>query len=239
MMTGLVIQGLHAAYGESRILHDVSLAVAPATAVTLLGRNGAGKTTTLRCICGLLRPSAGHIAFNGSELTRLRPDEIVRKHGVVAVTEDRGIFTHLSVRENMELVKVSGAGWPLERILDEFGLIARLMERQGGALSGGEQQLVAIARALMLDHRLLLLDEPSQGLAPVMVDQVLDVLKRLQKTALSLLIVEQKLDIALEIASRAYILENGRIALESDTESLLDNPDLLKRHLGVGSHPQL
>ncbi len=236
-MSGLVIEGLHAAYGESRILHDVSLSVPGASAVTLLGRNGAGKTTTLRCICGLLRASAGSITFDGAALTPLRPDEIVKKHGIVAVTEDRGIFTHLSVRENLSLAKVSGSGWPLEQILDEFSLIARLMDRQGGALSGGEQQLVAIARALMLDHRLLLLDEPSQGLAPVMVDQVLDVLKRLQQTRLSLLIVEQKLDIALEIASHAYLLENGRIALEASTDTLLNNPDLLKRHLGVGSHP--
>lgn len=236
MSSGLLVRNLHAAYGESKVLHDVSLAVPAGASVTLLGRNGAGKTTTIRCICGLLEPAAGQIEFNGHDLGRLRPDQIVRQHGVVAVTEDRGIFTHLSVRENLSLVKPAGTGWPLARVLDEFPLIARLLARPGGALSGGEQQLVAIARALMLDHSMLLLDEPSQGLAPVMVDQVLEVLKRLQDTRLSLLIVEQKLDIALEIASTAYVLENGRIVLEASTVELAEDPALLKRYLGVGTH---
>lgn len=239
MNRGLIVRNVYAAYGESKVLHDVSLKVPEGESVTLLGRNGAGKTTTIRCICGLLKPSAGHIEFNGEDLSRLRPDQIVRRHGIVAVTEDRGVFTHLSVRENLSMVKPAGTGWSLEKVLDEFDLIARLLPRPGGALSGGEQQLVAVARALMLDHSLLLLDEPSQGLAPVMVDQVLDVLKRLQKMQLSLLVVEQKLDIALEIATSAYVLENGHIVLEASTSELVKDPDLLKRYLGVGAQSDM
>lgn len=233
-MSSLHIQNIHAAYGESKVLHDVSLDVPKGQAVTLLGRNGAGKTTTIRCICGLLKPTQGRILFGDTDITQRRPDQIVRDHGIVGVTEDRGIFTHLSVRENLNIVRPSGTGWPLERILDEFEIIRPLLARPGGALSGGEQQLVAIARALMLNHSLLLLDEPSQGLAPVMVDRVLDVLLRLQKTDLSILVVEQKLDIAMEIASFAYVLANGRMVYEGPTSELSESPDLVKRHLGVG-----
>lgn len=231
-MTGLVIRNVNAAYGKSHILHDVSLSIGAAQVVTLLGRNGAGKTTTIRTIAGLLTATSGRIELDGKDITRLRPDQIVRC-GIACVTEGRGIFTHLSARENLALAERKGRGWTLERVLDEFPLVTRLLPRPGGALSGGEQQILAIARALMLDPAILLLDEPSQGLAPVMVDRVLEVLSRLRATGLSMLIVEQKLDIALEIAEYAYVLENGRVALEAPSADLSADPATVNKYLGV------
>ncbi|MGB3832700.1 MAG: ABC transporter ATP-binding protein [Mesorhizobium sp.] len=231
-MTGLVLQGVNASYGKSHILHDVSMVIGKGKVVTLLGRNGAGKTTTIRTIAGLLKPTSGTIEFDGRDLTRLRPDQIVRR-GIACVTEGRGIFTHLSARENLELAEHKGRNWTLERVLDEFPIVKPLLPRPGGALSGGEQQILAIARALMLDPVVLLLDEPSQGLAPVMVDRVLEVLSRLRTTGLSMLIVEQKLDIALEVAEYAYVLENGRVALHASSRELSSDPAIVNKYLGV------
>ncbi|MCG8272731.1 ABC transporter ATP-binding protein [Aquamicrobium sp. NLF2-7] len=231
-MTGLVIRNVNAAYGKSHILHDVSLSIGKGQVVTLLGRNGAGKTTTIRTIAGLLTATSGSIELNGTDITRLRPDQIV-KRGIACVTEGRGIFTHLSAQENLALAERKGQSWTMERVLDEFPLVTRLLPRPGGALSGGEQQILAVARALMLDPAVLLLDEPSQGLAPVMVDRVLEVLSRLRATGLSMLIVEQKLDIALEIAEYAYVLENGRIALEAPSAELSADPATVNKYLGV------
>jgi branched-chain amino acid transport system ATP-binding protein len=232
-MSGLVLNAVNAAYGKSHILHDVSFEIAAGQVVTLLGRNGAGKTTTIRTIAGLLPVLSGGIRLDGEDLTKLRADQIVRR-GVVCVTEGRGVFTHLSARENLELVARKGQNWTLERVLDEFPLVRPLLSRPGGGLSGGEQQILAIARALMLDPRVLLLDEPSQGLAPVMVERVLDVLSRLRGSGLSMLVVEQKLDIALELADYAYVLENGRVALHASCSELSANPAIVNRFLGVG-----
>jgi branched-chain amino acid transport system ATP-binding protein len=231
-MTGLVIKGVNASYGKSHILHDVSLSVGKGQVVTLLGRNGAGKTTTIRTIAGLLTAATGSVVLDGQDITRLRADQIV-KRGIACVTEGRGIFTHLTAQENLQLAQRKGQSWTLERVLDEFPIVTRLLPRPGGALSGGEQQILAVARALMLDPRVLLLDEPSQGLAPVMVDRVLDVLSRLRATGLSMLIVEQKLDIALEIAEYAYVLENGRVALEAPSGTLSADPATVNKYLGV------
>ncbi len=231
-MTGLIIRNVNAAYGKSHILHDVSLSIGKGQVVTLLGRNGAGKTTTIRTIAGLLTATSGSIELNGTNITRLRPDQIV-KRGIACVTEGRGIFTHLSAQENLALAERKGQSWTMERVLDEFPLVTRLLPRPGGALSGGEQQILAVARALMLDPAVLLLDEPSQGLAPVMVDRVLEVLSRLRATGLSMLIVEQKLDIALEIAEYAYVLENGRIAVEAPSAELSADPATVNKYLGV------
>jgi len=200
--------------------------------VTLLGRNGAGKTTTIRTIAGLLTATAGSVELNGEDITRLRADQIV-KRGIACVTEGRGIFTHLTAQENLELAQRKGRSWTLERVLDEFPIVKPLLPRPGGALSGGEQQILAVARALMLDPCVLLLDEPSQGLAPVMVDRVLEVLSRLRATGLSMLIVEQKLDIALEIAEYAYVLENGRVALDAPSKTLSADPAAVNKYLGV------
>lgn len=231
-MRGLVIKGVNAAYGKSHILHDISLSIGKGQVVTLLGRNGAGKTTTIRTIAGLMTATAGSIELNGEDITGLRADQIV-KRGISCVTEGRGIFTHLTARENLELAEGKGRSWTLERVLDEFPIVTRLMPRPGGALSGGEQQILAVARALMLDPSVLLLDEPSQGLAPVMVDHVLAVLSRLRETGLSMLIVEQKLDIALEVAEYAYVLENGRVVLDAPSSTLSADRAIVNKYLGV------
>jgi branched-chain amino acid transport system ATP-binding protein len=233
-MSGLVVSEIASSYGQSLILHDVSLHIPPGGVVTLLGRNGAGKTTTIRSICGLLTPTSGQIELDGTDITSWRADKIAR-HGIACVTEDRGVFTHLSVRENLALVKRRKSAWSLERILDHFPLIKPLLDRSGGALSGGEQQIVAIARALMLDPKVLLLDEPSQGLAPVMVDRVLEVLSGLKATGLSMLIVEQKLDVALELAEHAYVLEHGRLVHEAPAHDLASDTDAIHKYLGVSA----
>lgn len=233
-MSGLVVSEIDSAYGQSHILHGVSLRIPPGGVVTLLGRNGAGKTTTIRSICGLLTPSSGRIELDGTDITSWRADQVAR-HGIACVTEDRGVFTHLSVRENLALVKRRKSAWTLERVLDDFPLMRPLLDRPGGGLSGGEQQIVAIARALMLDPKVLLLDEPSQGLAPVMVDRVLDVLSGLKSTGLAMLIVEQKLDIALELAEHAYVLEHGRVVHEAPAYDLASNTEAIHKYLGVSA----
>jgi branched-chain amino acid transport system ATP-binding protein len=233
-MSGLVVSGIDSSYGQSHILHGVSLRIPSGGVVTLLGRNGAGKTTTIRSICGLLTPTSGQIELNGTNITSWRADQIAR-YGIACVTENRGVFTHLSVRENLAIVKRRKSAWSLERVLDDFPLIRPLLNRPGGALSGGEQQIVAIARALMLDPKVLLLDEPSQGLAPVMVDRVLEVLSGLKSTGLAMLIVEQKLDVALELAEHAYILEHGRLAHEAPAHELASDTEAIHKYLGVGA----
>ncbi len=232
-MNGLSVKGIDAYYGRSHVLHDVSLEIPQGTVATILGRNGAGKTTTIRSICGLLPPAKGSITLNGQQISGLRGDRITRL-GVSCVTENRDIFTHLTVRENLAIARRKKSAWTLERVLDDFALIRPLLGRPGGALSGGEQQIVAIARALMLGPRILLLDEPSQGLAPVMVDRVIEVLSHLKEQGLAMLVVEQKLDVALELAEVAYILENGRIVHSGAAADLAADMSLVHRHLGIG-----
>lgn len=173
-MSGLVVDAIDARYGKSRILHQVSLEIRRGSVATLLGRNGAGKTTTIRAISGLLTPTAGRIRLDGDVISGLRADQVTRR-GVACVTEGRDIFTHLTVRENLLIARRRDGARAVERVIDDFPLIGRLLDRMGGALSGGEQQLVAIGRALLLEPKVLLLDEPSQGLAPVMVDRVIEV----------------------------------------------------------------
>jgi len=198
-MSGLTVKAIDASYGKSRILHGVSLEIPRSSVVTLLGRNGAGKTTTIRTICGLLTPSTGRILLDGAQISGLRADQIARR-GIACVTEGRDIFSHLTVRENLKIAARRDRARAVDRVVADFPLIERLLDRMGGALSGGEQQLVAIGRALLLEPAVLLLDEPSQGLAPVMVDRVVEVLTALKGKDLGVLIVEQKIDVALELA---------------------------------------
>jgi len=232
-MSGLIVDSIDASYGKSRILHGVSLEIPKSSVVTLLGRNGAGKTTTIRTICGLLHPSAGRITLDGAPISGLRPDQITRK-GVACVTEARDIFTHLTVRENLQIAARGDAGRAVDRVVTDFPLIERLLGQMGGALSGGEQQLVAIGRALLLDPKVLLLDEPSQGLAPVMVDRVVEVLTALKGTDLTILIVEQKIDVALELAEEVFVLDSGRVVHRSPSRDFASNAEVIQRHLGVG-----
>ncbi|MFN2469809.1 MAG: ABC transporter ATP-binding protein [Gaiellaceae bacterium] len=226
----LELRDVHARYGQIRALHGVSLTVEEGEVVALLGANGAGKTTTLRAISGLLRRS-GTISFGGTSLVRRRPESVARQ-GVAHVPEGRGLFTELSVWENLRLgAYIRGERTTIkreaDRILEYFPWMGERRNQQAGTLSGGEQQMLALARALVSRPRLLMLDEPSLGLAPTVVSAIFDIVRKLnEEDGLTVLLVEQNAVAALETAARAYVLEVGRIALEGTSEEL-------KRHEGV------
>ncbi|HTG13137.1 MAG TPA: ABC transporter ATP-binding protein, partial [Candidatus Eisenbacteria bacterium] len=205
----LEVDGIHTYYGESHVLHGVSLRVAPGEAVALLGRNGAGKTTAIRSIVGFTPPRAGRVLFEGQAIERWPAYRIARR-GLALVPQGRRIFAPLSVRENL-LLGARSEGWTLERV---FELFPRLRERQaqlGGTLSGGEQQMLAIARALLTNGRLLLLDEPSEGLAPLIVREIGTTLQALKAQRIALLLVEQNYHLALRVADRVYVMNKGQI----------------------------
>jgi branched-chain amino acid transport system ATP-binding protein len=224
---------VHTYYGLSHILQGVSLSVARGGVVSLLGRNGAGKTTTLRTIVGLVKPNSGRIFFDGEDVTGLRVDLIARR-GIATVPEERDIFTHLSVHENLEIVPARHQDWSLERIYATFPLLQPLKNRRGGHLSGGEQQTLAIARAMLLGPKILLLDEPSQGLAPIIVKRILEILRGLKSQGMSILLIEQKLDIALDLSDYVYFIDQGRIVFEGSATEIKQRPELVREHLGVG-----
>ena len=231
----LKVESLDVAYGEIRALKGVGLDVGQGEIVTILGNNGAGKTTTLKTISGLLHPSRGSILLEEQSLVDVPPHAIVAR-GVAHVPEGRRIFNRLTVRENLlmgaYLRDDSGVGGDLERV---FGLFPRLSERLvqvAGTLSGGEQQMLAIARALMARPRLLLLDEPSMGLAPVLVEQIFDTIGDINRQGMTILLVEQNAAMALSIAHRGYVLETGSIALAGTAAELSDNADVRRAYLG-------
>ncbi|MCS7174023.1 MAG: ABC transporter ATP-binding protein [Armatimonadetes bacterium] len=235
-MAFLEIRDLHVYYDQIHALKGVSLHVEAGEIVTLIGANGAGKTTTLRTISGLLRPRNGSVWFAGEELSRLPAHEIVRR-GVVQVPEGRRIFGQLSVLENLELgaftrADPQGVREDLERV---FALFPRLRERLhqvAGTLSGGEQQMLAIARGLMARPRLLLLDEPSMGLAPMLVEQIFEAIQEINRQGTTILLVEQNAFMALETAHRGYVLETGTVVLEGRAEDLRENPEVKRAYLG-------
>jgi branched-chain amino acid transport system ATP-binding protein len=232
----LEVAGLDVHYGHIHALRGVSLAVREGEIVTLIGANGAGKTTTLKTISGLLRPSGGAIRYRGEDIARLPPDEIVRR-GISQSPEGRKIFANLSVRENLDLGAYirrdkDGVQRDLARV---FALFPRLRERArqaGGTLSGGEQQMLAIGRALMSAPRLLLLDEPSLGLAPLLVEQIFKTIVEINKEGTTVLLVEQNAHMALGIARRGYVLETGRVTLEDEAAALAGNAEVKKAYLG-------
>jgi branched-chain amino acid transport system ATP-binding protein len=227
----LEVDGIHTYYGESHVLHGVSLRVAPGEAVALLGRNGAGKTTAIRSIVGFTPPRAGRVVFEGQAIERWPAYRIARR-GLALVPQGRRIFAPLSVRENL-LLGARSAGWTLERVFDLF---PRLRERQaqlGGTLSGGEQQMLAIARALLTNGRLLLLDEPSEGLAPVIVREIGATLQALKAQRLSLLLVEQNYHLALRVADRVYVMNKGQIVYQGTPAGLEADEEVKRRYLGV------
>jgi branched-chain amino acid transport system ATP-binding protein len=231
----LDIHDLHVAYGEIPALKGVSLGVATGEIVALLGNNGAGKTTTLRTVSGLLAPSGGEILLDGQSLRGLPPHLIVRR-GIAHVPEGRRIFNRLTVRENLEMGAYTRADAAIGTDLDQvFSLFPRLGERRAqvaGTLSGGEQQMLAIGRALMGHPRLLLLDEPSMGLAPVLVEQIFDTVRSINRLGTTILLVEQNAALALEVAQRAYVLETGSIALAGAAADLVRNEDVRRAYLG-------
>lgn len=233
----LTLDTVHVYYGLIHALKGISLTVEAGEIVTLLGANGAGKTTTLRAISGLQRPRAGRIVLDGHDLTALRPHEIVAL-GVGHVPEGRRIFPRLSVEENLALgaFTVRDRATIEQRRDEVFTLFPRLAERRhqpGGTLSGGEQQMLAIGRALMLKPRILLLDEPSMGLAPVVVENIFDVLRQLNAQGTTILLVEQNARMALEIAHRGYVLETGQIVLSGPAAELASDPKVQAAYLGA------
>jgi branched-chain amino acid transport system ATP-binding protein len=227
----LEVDGIHTYYGESHVLHGVSLRVAPGEAVALLGRNGAGKTTAIRSIVGFTPPRAGRVLFEGQAIERWPAYRIARR-GLALVPQGRRIFAPLSVRENL-LLGARSEGWTLDRV---FELFPRLRERQaqlGGTLSGGEQQMLAIARALLTNGRLLLLDEPSEGLAPLIVREIGTILTALKAERLSLLLVEQNYHLALRVADRVYVMNKGQIVYQGTPAGLEADEEVKRRYLGV------
>jgi len=233
----LTIEDLHVAYGKVEVLRGVSLEVAEGEIVALLGANGAGKTTTLRTISGLVRGRQGRILLSGADITRLRAHQVVAR-GLGHVPEGRRIFGPLSVEENLRLggyLLRRDAAEVERRIAASYTLFPRLAERRGqlaGTLSGGEQQMLAIARALMLEPRLLVLDEPSMGLAPKLVRAIFAIIQRIRTQGTSVLLVEQNARQALRIADRAYVLESGRIALSGPAAALAADPRVRAAYLG-------
>jgi branched-chain amino acid transport system ATP-binding protein len=233
----LDVRGLSVAYGDVRVLHDVTLRVGEREIVSLVGANGAGKTTTLRAVSGLLPVQGGEAIFEGERLTGLPPSRIVER-GIAHVPEGRQLFTNMTVEENLEM----GAYLPRARsaaartLAWVTGLFPRLGERReqlAGTLSGGEQQMLAIGRALMSRPRLLILDEPSLGLAPIMVKAIFDAVGRINAEGTTVLLVEQNLVQSLRLSHRGYVLETGRIVLAGTGEELLANPHTRKAFLGL------
>jgi len=234
----LELTDVHVRYGNIRALQGVSLRVDTGELIALIGANGAGKTTTLRAVSGLLRPSQGAITFDGSDLTSASTDRIVGL-GISHCPEGRRIFGSLTVAENLRLGAVSvsdtaAAAAELENVFALFPLLKERLGQAGGTLSGGEQQMLAIGRALMSRPRLLLLDEPSLGLAPLMVERIFETITELKRQGRTILLVEQNVHQALDVADRAYVLETGRITLEGPAETLRHDPKVEQSYLGVG-----
>jgi branched-chain amino acid transport system ATP-binding protein len=230
----LELRGVHAVYGASRALHGVTLDAREGEVISLLGRNGAGKSTTLRAIVGLVRVTAGSLTFRGASLHGLPPYEIARR-GIGYVPEDRRIFADLTVRENLMVGERAGLArrWGLERVFELFPSLAALSARRGGSLSGGEQQMLTIARTLVTEPRLLLLDEPSEGLAPVIVRRLADAILALKREGLTIVLSEQNVAFARRLADRAYIIEKGEIRFEGAMAAVDADAALRRTYLGV------
>ena len=232
-MSLLEVSGLNSYYGDSHILFDISLRIEKNEVVALLGRNGAGKSTTLKSLMGVVRPKSGSVRLDGVELAGRKAHDIARA-GVQLVHEDRRIFGSLNVEENIVLAGLTATNrWPLERIYEMFPRLHQRRASRGTDLSGGEQQMLAIARALVRDPKIILLDEPFEGLAPVIVQDLVRACRELAHAGQTIVLVEQNIAATLALASRAYIINNGHIAHEGPASELRADPEILKRYLGV------
>ena len=230
----LTVDTIHSYYDKSHVLEGVSLQVNPGELVTLLGRNGAGTTTTLRSILGIICPRQGQVRFNGQDMVGRKVFEIARE-GLALVPEHRGIFRLLSVEENLRIAQRKSSRWQLE---DVYAMFPRLKDRRknaGHALSGGEQQMLAIARALVNDPKLLILDEPTEGLAPVIVDELVKILRTIKEDGLPVLLVEQNLKVCDALADRHYVLEQGRVVYEGSAAAFRADPTIKNRYLALSA----
>ena len=230
----LSVEDIHTYYGESHVLQGVTLRVDEGEAVALLGRNGVGKSTTINSIIGFTPPRRGQIRVHGADVTHA-PSHRTAQMGVGLVPQGRGIFPTLTVRENMTLAarNAQNGGWTFERVLEAFPLLEERLDNRGSQLSGGEQQMLAIARALMTNPELLLLDEPSEGLAPMIVREIRRIMKELRQRGLSLLLVEQNLALAFSVADRVYVMNKGQIVFEGTPAELQESEEVMHRYLGV------
>jgi branched-chain amino acid transport system ATP-binding protein len=234
-MSVLAVHDIHAAYGISRVLFGISLEVAQGECVCLLGRNGVGKTTTMRAIMGLTPPSAGRVVWKGEDIAGWPPFRIARS-GIGFVPEDRRIFADLTVRENLEVASQAAnrpGRWTMAAVLSLFPVLSQFAGRQGGFLSGGEQQMLTIGRTLMGNPELLLLDEPSEGLAPLVTENLLEQVGRLKREGLTILLAEQGVDFSLALADRVYVLEKGAVRYSGPAAELRGNPRLRDELLGL------
>lgn len=238
MLNVLEISEIHTYYGDSYVLQGVSMSVGPGQVIALMGRNGVGKTTTIRSIVGFSPPKRGSVVFKDVDITKLPPHEIARR-GISLVPQGRRIFESLTVAEHLRVFQRDGDGsaksvWGLERILSLFPSLERRMRQRGSSLSGGEQQMLAIARALLTNPQLLLMDEPSEGLSPLAVQQVVEVIEHLRGTAeLPILLVEQNLSLALNLADYIYVMNKGSIVFEGPGADLASSPDTQRAYLGL------
>ncbi|MGE5844613.1 MAG: ABC transporter ATP-binding protein [Syntrophaceae bacterium] len=228
----LEVKGLHTYYGQSHILFDVSLTLRKGEIVGLLGRNGAGKTTTMKSICGMLRPREGSLIFEGEEVTGEKPFQLVRR-GICYVPDDRRIFADLTVEDNLDLVYRRTEEWSRERVYDLFPPLRDIPGRRAGLLSGGERAMLAVGRALMSGPKLLLLDEPTEGLAPMIVKSVEGQILKLKEAGISILLSEQNLRSSMRLIDRAYIIDNGRICYHGTVKELENNEEIRKMHLMI------
>jgi branched-chain amino acid transport system ATP-binding protein len=229
----LDIKGIDTFYGLGHILHGLSLSVSEGEVVALLGRNGAGKTTTMRSVTGLTPPRKGEILYKGRDIAGLDAHRISQM-GIALVPETRGIFSYLTTRENLAIAQRKGSRWQMEDVLARFPALRARLESKGRLLSGGEQEMLAIARALMTGPDLLLLDEPSQGLAPLVVNAVMDTIRELKKQHVSMLLVEQNAEMALQLADRVYVVDHGTVVFTGTPAQLRADQQVTATYLGVG-----
>jgi branched-chain amino acid transport system ATP-binding protein len=234
----LALEGIRAGYGNIEALHGIDLEVREGEIVTLIGANGAGKTSTLMTICGCVKTRAGKITFGGRDITGMRSDEIV-KLGLVQSPEGRKIFPRLTVQENLEMGAFirsdrDGIAKDMKRVFELFPILGERRTQAGGTLSGGEQQMLAVGRAMMSRPRLLLLDEPSLGLAPLIVTRIFEVIQQLNKEGTTILLVEQNARSALKLAHRGYVMETGNITMTDDAKKLLEDERVKSAYLGDG-----
>jgi branched-chain amino acid transport system ATP-binding protein len=230
----LVVDEIHTAYGLSQVLFGVSLEVAQGACVCLLGRNGVGKTTTMRSIMGLTPPKRGRVVWKGRDI-QVQPAYRVANLGIGFVPEDRRIFAELTVWENLDVATRGRrpGGWTVERVYELFPKLRELRDRQGGFLSGGEQQMLTIARTLMGNPELLLLDEPSEGLAPLVVDHLKEQIDRLKRAGLTILLAEQNVDFCLDLADRVYVLEKGHIRYDGSAQEFREDESIRHQYLAL------